>query len=74
MCFSIAANFALAYCATAASGAIWAACLSGGQSFALITNGAAVDVLAPHLSVSELKAQAVFLAKEQNKLLKGSFK
>jgi hypothetical protein len=60
MCFSIAANFALACCATAASGAIWAACLSGGQSFALVTNGAAVDVLAPHLSVSELKAQAVF--------------
>ncbi|KAF8180933.1 hypothetical protein K438DRAFT_1841488, partial [Mycena galopus ATCC 62051] len=69
MCFSIAANFALACCATAASGAIWAACLSGGQSFAFVTNGAAVDVLAPHLSVSELKAQAVFLVQARHALI-----
>jgi hypothetical protein len=64
MCFYIAANFALAFCTTAASGMIWVACLSGEQSFALVTNGAAVNVFVLHLTVSELKAQAVFWAKE----------
>ncbi|KAJ6606054.1 hypothetical protein DFH09DRAFT_1119192, partial [Mycena vulgaris] len=69
MCFCMAANFALACCATAAAGAIWAACLSGGQSCALVTNGAAVDFLAPHLSVLELKAQAEFLVQARHALI-----